>query len=156
MTRNLILLPNVLRFFIRLGSNWFSWFVIAYSIVPENIPELLDVSCSSARYSALFMFWLSLLPKENKSKTIGWESFSFEILPEVPKLISTNTDKVDGTDSIDAIAVSLIWTKPFPDIMVPGAMICTDDVPGNPPKCKVMLVSENELIPSCFWNDLKS
>ena len=106
--------------------------------------------------------WLFFSPNEKRSNTIGWVSSSFEILPagevllDESKLISKNTDEELDTVLMVAISELSISTNPIAEEISPGSKIVTDVVPGNPPKCKVMLVSENELISSCFSNDLKS
>ena len=138
LTRNFIFWPNVRRFLMRFGSYWFNWFVTTYSKVPVKISELLDVSCSSALYIALLIFWLFWFPKENKSNTIGWVSVSlvieppFDELPEVSKLISRKTGDDEDIAFIATTLASLIWTRPFPEDMLPEAMIWTGLFPKAP------------------------
>ena len=43
---------------------------------------------------------------------------------------------------------SSIGTNPLLDVTSPGSKIVTVEIPGNPPKCKVILVSEKELTSS--------
>jgi hypothetical protein len=43
---------------------------------------------------------------------------------------------------------SLIWSRPLPDTIVPGDTTGTGELPIDP-KYKVIVVPENEFIPSC-------
>jgi len=64
------------------------------------------------------------------------------------KFISKYTGRFDDIDCIEATVESLIWSRPLPDTIVPGDTTGTGELPIDP-KYKVIVVPENEFIPSC-------